>query len=264
MYIKWQHNLNPAWSSFADIQYRHVLHDMKGFEDNPLLFIKRDFNFFNPKAGFNYNQGGWNAYFSYAMAHKEPNRDDFEASLSQQPKSETLHDFEAAIEQTHKNYNWSVTGYYMLYKDQLVLTGKINDVGNYTRINVPDSYRLGLELQGGVSLRSWLKANANLSLSRNKIKSFTEYLDEYDADFNYLGQESIEHSNTDISFSPSVVGSFSLNFLPVKNLEISLSGKYVSKQYLDNTQNNGRVLDAFFVQDLRCIYTIKKKLPKTK
>ena len=151
IYVKWMHSINNRWSSFADLQYRHVMHDMKGFQDNPDLFIKRDFNFLNPKIGINYNYNGWNAYISYAMAHKEPNRDDFEASLQQQPKAETLHDFEAAIERRNMNYNVSATLYYMLYKDQLVLTGEINNVGSYTRTNVPNSYRAGVELQGGVN-----------------------------------------------------------------------------------------------------------------
>lgn len=97
IYVKWMHNINNKWSSFFDVQYRHVLHSMNGFEDNPALFVKRNFNFFNPKIGLNYNYNGWNTYLSYARANKEPNRDDFEASLAQQPKSETLHDFEAAV-----------------------------------------------------------------------------------------------------------------------------------------------------------------------
>ena len=165
------HNLNTSWSTFADLQYRHVMHDMKGFADNPTLFINRSFNFFNPKAGINYNNNGWNAYLSYAMAHKEPNRDDFQASVQQQPEAETLHDFEAAIERRKNKYNFSATLYYMLYKNELVLTGEINDVGSYTRTNVPNSYRAGIELQGGVAVNSWLTASGNITFSRNKIKS---------------------------------------------------------------------------------------------
>jgi iron complex outermembrane receptor protein len=260
IYAKWQHNLNTSWSSFIDLQYRHVSHNMKGFEGNPTLFIKRDFNFFNPKAGFNYNHNGWNAYFSYAMAHKEPNRDDFEASLLQQPQAETLHDFEAAIERKKKVYNFSAALYYMLYKDQLVLTGKINDVGNYTRINVPNSYRLGVELQAGISVNTWLNASANLTLSQNKIKSFIEYLDEYDADYNYLAQKAVEHSNTDISFSPQVIAAGTITIIPLKNLEFNFISKYIGKQYLDNTQNNNRKLDPFFTEDIMLNYSLYKKV----
>ncbi|MEP6465595.1 MAG: TonB-dependent receptor plug domain-containing protein, partial [Parafilimonas sp.] len=107
IYAKWMHNFNNSLSSFVDVQYRHVMHNMQGFEDNPDLFIKRNFNFFNPKAGIDYNNNGWNTYISYAVAHKEPNRDDFEASLQQQPTAETLNDFEAAIERKTKQYNFS-------------------------------------------------------------------------------------------------------------------------------------------------------------
>ena len=262
IYAKWMHTINYKWSSFIDLQYRHVLHDMKGFEDNPDLFIKRNFNFFNPKAGIDYNYKGWNIYFSYALAHKEPNRDDFEASLEQQPKAETLHDFEAAIERKKNNYNFSATLYYMLYKDQLVLTGKINDVGSYTRTNVPNSYRAGVELQTGVAINSWFNASGNLTLSSNKIKSFTEYLDEYDADFNYVGQQIVEHKNTDISFSPNVIAAATLTFLPVKNLQLNFVSKYVGKQYLDNAQNDSRKLDAYFTEDIRLNYSLYKMLCK--
>jgi iron complex outermembrane receptor protein len=262
VYAKWQHNINSSSSTFVDMQYRHVSHDMKGFEDNPSLFIKRQFNFLNPKTGINYNHNGWNAYFSYAVAHKEPNRDDFEASLSQQPKAEMLHDLEAAVEQSTKSYNWSTTLYYMRYKDQLVLTGKINDVGNYTRINVPNSYRLGIELQVGVSVKSWLKVDANLTLSQNKVKSFTEYVDEYDADFNYVGQQSVEHSNTDISFSPSMIAAGTATLIPLKNLELNFLSKYVGVQYLDNTQNDNRRLDPYFTEDVRLNYSLFKKFFK--
>lgn len=260
IYAKWMHSLNTKWNTFADVQYRHVLHNMKGFEDNPDLFIKRDFNFFNPKAGISYNYYGWNAYLSYALAHKEPNRDDFEAGLQQQPNAETLHDFEAAIERKNKTYNFSATFYYMLYKDQLVLTGKINDVGSYTRINVPNSYRAGIELQAGAVIAPWLNVNANATFSRNKIKSFTEYLDQYDADFNYTGQQSIQHKNSDISFSPGTIAAATITFIPVKNMQLNFLSKYISKQYLDNTENENRKLNSYFTEDVRVNYSLHKKL----
>ncbi len=255
-YTKWLHQLNTKWNLFGDMQYRYVMHNMEGFEENPLLFVKRKFDFVNPKAGISYNNNGYHVYFSYALANKEPNRDDFEASLLQQPKKEMLHDFELGIEGKKMQYNFSATIYYMLYKDQLVLTGKLNDVGNYTRINVPNSYRLGLELQGSYILTDRLNANASITFSRNKIKSFTEYLDNYDDGT----QQAIIHNNTDISFSPSVIGSTAVNFIPVKNMELSLLSKYVSKQYLDNTQNNLRSLLSYYICDARLGYTLKQFL----
>lgn len=259
-YAKWQYQFTPAWSLFTDLQYRHVRHKMNGFSDNPNLFVDRQFDFINPKAGITFNRNGWQAYLSYAAAQKEPNRDDFEASQHQQPKSESLHDFEAGIERRTNRLQAGATLYYMRYKDQLVLTGQINDVGAATRINVPESYRAGIELQAGYLFNSWLNASANIAFSRNKIKSFTEYMDEYDDQWEWVGQHTVEHNNTDIAFSPSVVGSAAFNFLPTKNFEVSLLGKYVSDQYLDNTQNEQRKLDAFYTQDIRAILKLKNKI----
>lgn len=255
-YAKLLHQLDRSWSIFGDVQYRHVQYNMDGFKDNPSLLIKRSFNFINPKAGISYNRNGINAYFSYALANKEPNRDDFEAQQTQQPKKETLHDFELGIEKKNSRYNLGATVYYMLYKDQLVLTGSMNDVGAYTRVNTPNSYRLGLELQGGVVVNKWMNIQANTTLSKNKIKAFTSYVDEYAGD-NWLGQKSTTYNNTNISFSPSVIVAGSINLTPVKNLELSLLSKFVGKQYLDNTQDNGRKLNDYYTQDARFIYTVK-------
>ncbi|HEY6974925.1 MAG TPA: TonB-dependent receptor plug domain-containing protein [Chitinophagaceae bacterium] len=253
IYVKWMHELTTNWSLFADMQYRNVNHKMNGFEGSPDLFVHRKFNFFNPKAGINYYNKGLHAYISYALAHREPNRDDFQASPSQQPTYETLHDFELGAEKKTSRYNYAATFYYMLYNNQLVLTGKINDVGSYTRVNVPGSYRAGFELQGGVVVSNWLNASANLTLSRNKIKSFTEFIDNYDDD----KQTAAQHTNTAISFSPAVIGGGVINILPFQNAGFSLSGKYVGKQYLDNTQNNNRSLEAYYTQDVRFNYQLK-------
>ena len=261
-YAKWQHDLSPNWSLFTDLQYRHVHHRMDGFDDNPTLFINRKFDFINPKAGISYSRNGWQGYFSYALAGKEPNRSDFEASPVSQPKKETLHDFEASIEKRATRWNAGVTLYYMLYRDQLVLTGQINDVGAYTRVNVPNSYRAGIELQAGYAFAKWINASANLTLSRNKIKSFTEYLDVYDAAFEWTGQEPVTHKNKDIAFAPSVIGGATVTLLPTKYLEIGLLSKYVNKQYLDNTQDESRQLKGFYTQDARIVYTIQRKLFK--
>jgi iron complex outermembrane receptor protein len=261
-YLKWQYELSGSWSLFTDLQYRHVRHKMDGFSNNPTLFINRQFNFVNPKAGITYNKNGWQAYLSYALAGKEPNRDDFEASPLNQPEKETLHDFETGIEKKTNRWHAAATLYYMLYKDQLVLTGRINDVGAYTRVNVPNSYRAGIELQGGLVLTKWINATANLSVSRNKINAFTEFLDEYDAAFEWTGQQEVAHKNTDIAFAPSVVGGATINILPAKNIEFGLLSKYVGQQYLDNTENENRKLNGYYTQDARVIFTFNNKLFK--
>ena len=255
VYLKEQVQVSDHWNLFGDIQYRAVRYTIEGFRDNPSLYVNNEFDFFNPKAGVSYTKNGWRGFLSYAVANKEPNRDDFEAGAMQQPQPERLHDIEAGIEKNSKKYNWSAALYYMNYKDQLVLTGKINDVGAYTRTNIPKSYRAGIELQGAYIFKPWMNITANLALSRNKVSDFSEFIDDYDNG----GQKINVFNSTDIAFSPAIVGSAAINLLPVKNLEVSLLSKYVGDQYLDNTQNDSRKLDAFYVQDVRAIYTIKKK-----
>jgi iron complex outermembrane receptor protein len=234
---------------------------MNGFANNPTLKVDRQFRFLNPKAGLSYQKNGWNAFLSYAIGNKEPNRDDFEAGANTQPNYENLQDLEWGIEKKTARFSAGATFYYMHYKNQLVLTGKINDVGAYTRVNTPQSYRMGIELQASASFNSWFNASGNLTLSRNKIKSFTEYIDNYDNGT----QITVAHSNTDISFSPAVVSSLALNFIPAKQVELSLLNKSVGRQYLDNTQNKYRSLNGYIVQDLRAIYGFSwKKLKDAK
>lgn len=254
LYAKWQQNLSASWQWFTDLQYRRVRYDINGFRDNPGVAVDNNYHFFNPKAGLSYTNNNWFAYVSYSVANKEPNRDDFEAGRNQQPEREQLHDIELSIERKTPKHNWAATFYYMKYKDQLVLTGKINDVGAYARTNIDNSYRLGVELQGGAVVNNWLQLSANLALSRNKLLDFTEYVDDYDNG----GQKQTSFRETDISFSPNVVGAGSINITPVKSVEISLLSKYVGRQYLDNTQNENRKLDAYFTEDVRIAYSFGK------
>ena len=255
IYLKEQTNVWNNWSLYYDLQYRQVKYDIEGFRDNPSLLVNNRYHFFNPKAGVAYKKNAWRAYLSYSIAHKEPNRDDFEAGTQQQPFPERLYDTELGLEQIKNKYNWSATFYYMQYKNQLVLTGEINDVGAYTRSNIPRSYRAGIELQGALKCSKWFNISANLAISSNKVKDFTEYIDDYDNG----GQKATVYPKPAIAFSPSVVGGVTLNLLPWKNTELSFPGKFVSRQYLDNTEQANRSLDPFFVQDLRAIYTFKKK-----
>ena len=255
IYLKDQYSINPSWTLFGDLQYRYVNYSIDGFRDNPGLQVSNNYHFFNPKAGISYRKNTWKASLSYAMANKEPNRDDFEAGNNQQPKAEQLHDFELGFERSLPKGNLSATIYYMHYIDQLVLTGKINDVGAYTRTNIPSSYRAGVELQAALRFNSWLHANGNLTLSRNKVIDFYEYLDDYDNG----GQKQNFYSTADIAYSPSIVAAATLTFIPFKNTELGLMGKYVGDQYLDNTNQQSRKLDAFYVQDLRFIFNFKSK-----
>jgi iron complex outermembrane receptor protein len=258
VYAKFQQQLGERWTTFADLQYRHLDYELDGFDDNPAILVHPKYNFVNPKLGLTYTHYNWQAYFSYALSNHEPNRDDFEAGAGDQPKPEQLHDFELGLQQKALKYSWGATAYYMLYHDQLVLTGKINDVGDYTRDNIPRSYRLGIELQGSVHPVRWFSADGNIALSRNKVFNYVEYDDDYDNG----GQVSHAYKTADIAFSPSVVAALTPAFSPVKNFTLSLPAKYVSREYLDNAQQATRKLAGYYVQNLRAVYTIPGKIAR--
>ena len=254
-YVKWERYWLKNMTSFIDLQFRNVQHKMNGFKDNPLLFIDRKFAFFNPKMGFRVRNKSMTYFTSIAFANKEPNREDFEANKIQQPKSERLIDWETGLELKKSNFLLNANMYYMHYKDQLVLTGKINDVGAYTRTNVPSSYRAGIELQAQYSLSKKYSTSYSVTLSQNKIKSFTEYIDDYDNG----GQISIEHSNTNIALSPTLITNRTFQWRPNERFAFIWTTKYVSKQYLDNTQNNSKALDDYFLNDINAHWQIIDK-----
>ena len=254
IFAKYLYKWTSKLESFADVQYRNVKYTINGFRDNPNLRANKTYNFINPKIGLSYTHKNWQAYLSYSLGNKEPNRDDFEAGVTEAPKHETLHNIEAGVEKRTGSYSWGATVYYMKYRNQLVLTGKINDVGAYTRTNIPNSYRLGLELQGKTKITDWLNAAANITISENKILKFTEFIDDYDNG----GQKLNNYAKTDISFSPGFIAAGTLNITPARDFDIILQSKYVSRQYLDNTSNKQRSLNSFYVQDIRLSYTLKK------
>ncbi|MFZ4059089.1 MAG: TonB-dependent receptor domain-containing protein, partial [Ferruginibacter sp.] len=159
------------------------------------------------------------------------------------------------LEKRTAKYQIAATLYYMKYQNQLVLTGKINDVGAYTRNNIDKSYRAGIEIDGKYQFNSIISIAGNIAFSENKIKNFTEFIDDYDNG----GQKTNIYKKSTIAYSPSVVGGATLTIAPIKNAEIHLIGKYVSRQYLDNTTNKQRSLNPYYVQDVRLNYTLEKK-----
>lgn len=258
LYLKWQQKLANNLVLFADVQGRSVRYDIDGFRNNPGLIIRNKWFFVNPKAGVSYSKNNWKAYLSYAIANKEPNRDDFEAGATQQPAPEQLQDIELGIEKRGASLSWGATLFYMQYRNQLVLTGQINDVGAYTRVNIPRSFRTGIELTASWRPSSWFDLAANLAYSENKVRNFTAFYDDYDDG----GQKTESFEQTDLSFSPRWVGGATLNVHLARNLDLSLINKYVSRQYLDNTSRKSRSLDPFLVQDLRVSYRILPKFMK--
>ena len=260
LYGKVYYQITDKLNVFADAQIRKVGYFVKG-DDNQQRQQLHDFNasFFNPKAGLTYQVSESSmAFASFSLAHREPNRDDFTESTRQiQPIPEVLRDLEVGYRFQKGRIAASIGGYYMNYKNQLVVSGQLNDVGNPIKINVPESYRAGIELELGAQLSKQWKWNANATLSQNKIRNFTEYVVNYDDENG--GYQITNHGNSDIALSPNVIVGSQFLYTPAKNLELALLTKYVGKQYLDNTSNDGRKLDAYFTNDLRLIYRIKPK-----
>ena len=243
---------------FADLQYRRTTYKIGGSDKNRNALDQNDqLDFFNPKIGLTYHLNDRsNMYVSFAAANKEPNRDDYiNSTIASRPKSENLKDIEAGYRMTGQKFNAGINGFAMFYKDQLVLTGKINDVGEYIRQNVPDSYRLGIEASEKWQINRQFAWSVNAALSSNKVKNYTEYVDDYDNN----GQLINNYKNTDLAFSPSFVTSSEISVTPFPKTEIALLSKYVSKQYLDNTSNSNRSIDAFFVNDFRVSYNTSFK-----
>ncbi|HJT73116.1 MAG TPA: TonB-dependent receptor, partial [Chitinophaga sp.] len=259
VYWKGEYKVTGALRLFADLQYRTVKYDIDGFRQNPTLIQHNTYNFFNPKAGVSYTlDERQDIYASFAVGNKEPNRDDFEAGLTHTPKHETLRDIEAGYSFKSNNIVLQANVYYMDYKNQLVQTGMLNDVGAYTRTNIPKSYRAGVELQGSARLGSIFTLAVNAALSQNKIKDYTTYVDNWDSG----SQDTVFYKSSTIAFSPSFVGGYTLSARPVKRLELSLTGKYVSRQYLDNTEAKERSLEGYYTNDLRFTYSVPQKLFK--
>ena len=253
VFVKVNYSLNPRLHFFADLQYRMVDYSFLGFDESILQGQQEaKHNFFNPKAGITFEFNRKNkVYGSIAIGNKEPIRKDYtESSSSSRPKPEQMQDIEAGYKFSGEQIHAGANFYFMNYKDQLILTGQINDVGEYTRMNVPGSSRMGIELEAVINLLKNLSASGNLTLSQNKIKKFNEYIDDYDAG----GQLVNAHSNTDIAFSPSVISAGTVSWLPVKNLSLDLITKYVGKQFLDNTSNETRKLDDYLLNDVLLQY----------
>jgi iron complex outermembrane receptor protein len=242
---------------FGDLQFRSVDYSFLGFGENfENAQQKVHHDFFNPKAGVSYDfNKKTNAYLSFAIGHKEPIRGDYiNSTAASRPEPETMQDIEAGYKYSGSRLKASFNFYNMNYKDQLILTGEINDVGAYTRMNVPKSFRRGIEIEVGASILKSLAISGNITLSQNEIKEFTEFVDSYDADFNSLPQTEIKHDNTAIAFSPDVISALTISWLPVKNLSLDLITKYVGDQFLDNTENNSRKLDAYLTNDFIAEY----------
>ncbi|MEE3097627.1 MAG: TonB-dependent receptor [Bacteroidota bacterium] len=265
LYGKLNYDLNKNFNAYLDLQYRFVSYEFTGLNnDRSPLDQTANLNFFNPKAGVNYHLNSSNNLYGFiGVGNKEPNRDDFtESSPESRPQHEQLLDVEFGHRYISEKISVSTNFYHMQYNNQLILTGELNDVGSAVRVNIPNSFRRGVELTGTTMLSEKFTLKFNVTFSENKISSFREYIDNWDTG----GKDEVTHENTDIAFSPSLIGGGQLVFTPFEKdngkLQFALVSKYVGEQYIDNTSSEFAKLDAYLVHDLRMSYMIKSTLFK--
>lgn len=238
---KVNYQLNLKLNVYVDLQLRNVHYTANGVQPT---FLNENFLFFNPKSGVTFDVNAISKlYFSYARANREPNRTDYENG---NPKPETLDDFEMGWKFSKANTQVNINGFYMLYKDQLVLTGALDLVGNPIRKNSGSSYRVGVEVDAIIPFANKWSVSPNITISENKNKNF----------INDNGGVLTNLGKTTIAFSPSIVAGNSLNYKPLNSLQFSLLSKFVDDQFLSNTQDSTAKLDSYFVNDLNVIYEI--------
>jgi iron complex outermembrane recepter protein len=245
--------------AYADAQVRRVSYSLLTPNEDfgPRLPNTFDFTFFNPKAGLTYTlPADLTAYASVAVAHREPTRSAYtDTPPSRRPTAERLLDYEFGLRRTAGRVQWGLNGYYMQYADQLVFSGKLDDVGNAIPTNVQDSYRAGVELTAAAELvPQRLTLSGNVTASRNRIKNYQDYVSAYDADFNFVKEEVTTYSETKIALSPELIGAATLEGVVAPGLRVALLGKHVGRQYLDNTGVKARSLNPYTVLDARVRY----------
>jgi len=266
--IFWKSNfhITSRLSAYMDLQYRSVDYTATGIENDLNAFnVGARYDFFNPKIGISYEIDDKKQFYaSYSTGQREPVRDDFiNANAGTSPKREKLMNVEAGYRITGKNYSLNLNYYLMDYKDQLVLTGALNDVGAPVRTNVDKSFRSGVEVEGGIRFGPKVTWVGNLTLSQNKIRKFTEVIYDYGINYDEYIEIQNQLENVDISFSPEVIVGSNLTFIPFRHFELSLLSKYVGEQFLDNTSNDNRKIDDYFVNDVRLGYEFTVPLLKT-
>ena len=257
-FLKINYLLTRKLNLYADLQLRNINYSIGGFDEN-LKDVTQNhkYLFFNPKGGLFYNlTEKQKVYASFGISQREPDRGNFtDADPGKIPVPEKLLDYEAGYEFRTSRIMFKGNLFYMNYIDQLILTGKINNVGDPVLTNVSKSYRQGVELESGLQILKNLKWYGNLTLSRNVIPVFIDYTDNWDTG----GQDNATLKNKTISFSPSVIVGSMLDYYPLKNFQIGLNSKYVGKQYIDNTENSERMLNSYLVHNLTFSYVIKSK-----
>ena len=267
IYLKANWEFVKGLSVYADMQYRYIDYKINGINDEDLqaIHVQKYYHFFNPKAGLSYLNGAHTAYARFAIANREPGRNNFmESGPHDIPKAERLYDYELGYQYKQRIVDVSANLYLMWYHDQLVLTGQYSDVGAYLTKNVEQSYRAGIELMVGFNIAKWLRWDLNATLSRNKIINFTDWVDDWNADWSdpqvveYEGQVEVQYGNTNISFSPSITAGSRIQFM-MAGFGAALQTNYVGKQYLDNTSNPNAMLKGYCISNLNLSYKVPVK-----
>ena len=235
-------------TGFVDLQGRFVSYKTNGLNSDRAEFITdANFSFFNPKVGLTYKHCDFNSFYaSYARANREPNRDDFEAGVTE---NETLNDIELGWRYNSNKVSVNTNLYYMFYQNQLVLTGQLDDVGSPIRATSGKSYRLGLEVDAKIQFSKMLNTSTNVAISSNKNKDFSSE----------INGELVDLGNTNISFSPELVIGNAINFMPTERLQLSLLSKFVGEQHMGNTDNEASILERYFINDFNINYEIKPR-----
>ena len=265
-FTKAEYQVTDKVSLFADLQYRYIDYRMTGTDDDMAdLTSNHYYSFMNPKGGVFFKPNDNNQFYaSIAVGQREPLRTDlkdavkFGATKSIEP--ERMIDYELGYRYTNNSgMQLGANLYYMDYNNQMVQTGKLSDIGYKVLENVKNSYRAGVEMEALVPLSRYFTIGANATISKNIIKDYTAYYDVYDEYYDkVIRQDSENFDKTDISFSPNIIGMGSLTYTPLKNLSFNLMGKYVGKQYYDNTSNDEHSLDAYFVSNFVAGYTFNQ------
>ena len=279
VFVKAAYTFADHWTFFGDMQFRYVDYKTNGINDkfyeedsqyyNQELNIHEKYPFFNPKGGISFDTDSHHVYASVAMSHREPERNNFTDNGSYPfPKPEQLLDYELGYNYNGRIFQAGANLYYMDYNNQFVQTGAVSDIGEALTTNIKDSYRMGVELQAGVSPTKWLTIEANAALSQNKIKDFDEVVENWDDwegntdangnDYDGDGYDVIHYDNTTLAFSPSAILNGFVTFHH-KGFEATWHTNYVSRMYLDNTQNLDRSLPAYSTSNVSLGYTLKPK-----
>lgn len=257
MYGKYNYSIFEGLNAYADMQYRIINYSINGIDDDLRLITQsHEFNFFNPKLGVFYRPAdGHETYLSWSIANREPNRSNYTdvPPGKELPVAEQVSDIELGYKLNTSKYVAGVNFYFMDYTNQLILTGELNDVGSAIMTNVESSYRAGIEIVAGAKLHKTLRWDVNATLSQNKISDFIEYVENWDTGT----QDPFELGTTTIAFSPSVVMNSQIKYSPLSNLDATLITSFVGKQYIDNSANEDRKLNPYFVNHLNVAYFIK-------